>query len=359
MDTGPHSLVIGTYTERVPHLNGHAAGILAATYNSADLTEVTVAAQLRNPSWLTATADGRCLYAVIEAADFQGARGGGIAAYARDPGTGALTLLNAAPSVGADPAHVELDVAERYVVVANYSTGSVTVFRRENDGRLGKLTAHIRHKGSSIHATRQASPHPHQILFDPVTGDMLVPDLGLDAVLCYRLGRDGALTERPEACISVTPGAGPRHAAFHPDNRHLFLLNELNNTLVVLRRDSGSFVPVDVASTLPGDFAGRSQASAVRVSVTGQSVLVSNRGSNSIAVFAFDPAAGTVTLRAVVPTRGQEPRDFILTPDGDHVLVGNAQSDTAVLFAFDEEAAALKFISAADVPSPVCLRFLP
>lgn len=359
MSAGAQSLVIGTYTEKLPHVDGHAAGILAAIYDGAGLTGLTVQAKVRNPSWVTATTDGRYLYAVVETVDFEGGPGGGVAAYLRDPATGALTLLNTASSAGVEPAHLELDPAGRFVIVANYRTGSVSVFAREADGRLGIMTGHIQHEGSSVHPVRQTGPHAHQILFDPVTGDLLVPDLGIDAVLVYRLGDDGTLTERLGARITGTPGSGPRHAAFHPDGRHLFLLNELDSTLVVLRRDGDRFVRAGAASTLPDGFTGHNQTSAVRVSASGRSVLASNRGYDSIAVFAFDPATGTVTLRLVEPSLGREPRDFVQTPDGGHLLVGNQDSDTVVLFAFDEEAPALKFVSATEVPTPVCLRFLP
>ncbi len=282
-----------------------------------------------------------------------------MAAYARDPGTGALTLLNTASTAGVEPAHLELAPDGRFVVVANYRTGSVSVFARERGGRLGAMVEHVQHGGSSVHPVRQTGPHAHQIVFDPVTGEMLVPDLGLDAVLVYRFGADGTITERPEARITGTPGAGPRHLAFHPDGRHLFLLNELDSTLVVLRRDAGRFVQTDVASTLPAGFNGHNQTSAVRVSASGRSVLAANRGCDSIAVFAFGSGPGTVTLRLVEPSLGREPRDFIQAPDGGHLLVGNQDSDTIVTFAFDEAAPSLTAVSATEVPTPVCLRFLP
>src|SRR5271156_3437859 len=236
MDSGRHPLVIGTYTEKLAHVDGHATGILSATFDGVAVSEPSVEAEVRNPSWVTTTADGRFLYAVIETVKFEGEPGGGVAAYARDPKTGHLTLLNTAGSTGVEPAHVDLDPSERFVLVANYRTGSVCVFARKQNGSLGKLTGRVQHQGSSVHPIRQTGPHAHQILFDPVTGDLLIPDLGLDVIRVYRLSDDGALTERPEAQIATAPGAGPRHLAFHPDGRHLFLLNELNSTLVVLRR---------------------------------------------------------------------------------------------------------------------------
>lgn len=359
MSAAAQSLLIGTYTEKLPHVDGHADGILAADYDGASLHGPTLQATVRNPSWVTATADGRHVYAVVETVDFEGQPGGGVAAYARDPASGALALLNTAPSAGTEPAHAELDPAERFVLVANYRTGSVSVFAREPDGSLGAMTGHVQHEGSSVHPIRQTGPHAHQIVFDSVTSEVLVPDLGLDAVLVYRLGDDGTLTERPDARIAAAPGAGPRHCAFHPDGQHLFLLNELDNTLVVLRRDGDRFAQASTASTLPAGFTGHNQTSAVRVTASGRSVLVSNRGHDSIAVLAFDPATETVQLRLAEPCLGREPRDFVQTPDGSHLLVGNQDSDTVALFAFDEDKPSLALASTTAVPTPVCLRFLP
>jgi 6-phosphogluconolactonase len=359
IDSGRHPLVIGTYTEKLAHVDGHATGILSATFDGVAVSEPSVEAEVRNPSWVTTTADGRFLYAVIETVKFEGEPGGGVAAYARDPKTGHLTLLTTAGSTGVEPAHVDLDPSERFVLVANYRTGSVCVFARKQDGSLGKLTGRVQHQGSSVHPIRQTGPHAHQILFDPVTSDLLIPDLGLDAVRVYRLSDEGALTERHEARIATAPGAGPRHLAFHPDGRHLFLLNELNSTLVVLRRNGDRFDQLQSVSTLPAGFDGHNQTSAVRVSTSGNYVMVSNRGFDSIAVLAFDASTSSVELKLVEPSLGREPRDFIQTPDGGHIVVGNQDSDTVVVFAFDESAPSLTFVSQTAVPTPVCLRFVP
>jgi 6-phosphogluconolactonase len=358
MNSGHQSLVIGTYTEKLAHVDGHATGILSATFNGKSLSEPSVEAEVRNPSWVTTTADGCFVYAVIETVKFEGEPGGGVAAYARDPETGRLTLLNTAASAGVEPAHIELDPSERFVLVANYRTGSVSVFVRKADGSLDKMVGHVQHEGSSAHPIRQTGPHAHQILFDPVTGDLLVPDLGLDAVRVYHLSDTGTLIERPEARITTAPGAGPRHLAFHPDGKHLFLLNELDSTLVVLRRNEDHFEQTDIASTLPADFHGHNQTSAVRVSASGKYVLVSNRGFDSIAVLEFDASTSSVKLKLVGSTLGREPRDFIQTPDGEHIVVGNQDSDTVVVFAFDESVPSLTFVSQTDVPTPVCLRFV-
>jgi 6-phosphogluconolactonase len=333
--------------------------MLAASYDGTGVAGLTAAARLPNPSWVTAAADGRCLYAVAETTEFAGRPGGGVAAYARDPVSGAVTLLNAVSSGGAQPAHLELDPSERFVVVANYGSGSVSVFAREADGRLGVMAGHVQHLGSSSHPVRQADPHPHQICFDPVTGDLLVPDLGLDTVFGYRLGEDGTLTERRGARLAGSRGAGPRHLAFHPGGQYLFVVNELDSTLAVWRREGDAFVQAGVTSTVPDDFTGENQVSAVRVSSSGRSVLAANRGHDSIAVFAFDPDTGKLAPALVAPCGGREPRDVVFTPDGARLLVANQGSETVTLFDFDEELPCLRFISGTVVTAPACLRFLP
>jgi len=348
-------LLIGTYTRK----QGPAEGILTASYDGTGVAGLTAAAWLPNPSWVTATADGRCLYAVAETTDFAGRPGGGVAAYARDPVSGAVTLLNAVSSGGAEPAHLELDPSERFVVVANYGSGSVSVFARETGGRLGVMTGYVQHQGSSAHPVRQVGPHPHQICFDPVTGDLLVTDLGLDAVFGYRLGEDGVLTERRGARITASPGAGPRHLTFHPGGQYLFVVNELDSTLVAWRRDGDRFVQTGAVSTLPDGFTGHNYVSTVRVSASGRSVLAANRGHDSIAVLAFDPDTGKLVPTLMAPAGGREPRDFVFAPDGARLLVANQRSHAVTVFGFDEERPALRFVSGTVVPAPACLRFLP
>ena len=350
------TLLIGTYTERLSDVDGKAEGILTADFADGVVGPTRVAAAVRNPSWITISEDGRFLYSVMETAEFEG--GGAVAAFARDLRTGAYDLLGIAPSAGAGPAHLEVDPSGRFLLVANYGTGSLAVLALTPDGGLGPLVDRVQHAGASVDAVRQTRPHPHQVLFDPATGHVLVPDLGMDAVLVYSLHADGHLTELRGSRIDVAARAGPRHLAFHPDAEHLFLLNELDNTLVALRRDGEGFISTDVKSTLREGDTGHNSASEVRVAASGRHVFTSNRGHDSVAVFAFDADNGTVDLKTLEPTRGQQPRDFIQTLDGSLLLVANQDSDTIVTFAFDESAPSLTFISSRTAPTPVCLRLL-
>jgi 6-phosphogluconolactonase len=352
-----HELIIGTYTERMPHVEGKAEGILSCRYDGTRIGPLRVLATTRNPTYLALSADRRRLYAVHETDTFDGHPGGGVSAFARDLATGELTPLNAMPSGGREPCHLDLSPDGRFLLVANYGTGSVSAFGLEPDGSLGAMTGHSQHEGSSVHPDRQTGPHAHMVAFDPLSGELLVSDLGLDAVMVYALTETGALVDQPERRIEMTPGSGPRHLAFHPDGHHLFVVNELGNTLVALRREGGRFVPTAKKSTLPEGFSSHSQAAAVRVSPSGRCVLVSNRGidSDSIAVFRFGPPDGSLELTQVEPTAGREPREFVFDPDGRFVVVANQDSHTLVVFSFDEDVYRLQQVTSAAVPTPACL----
>jgi 6-phosphogluconolactonase len=356
-DSLRHELIIGTYTEAMPHVDGKAEGILSCRYDGAAIGPLRLLAPTRNPTYLALSSDRRRLYAVHETDTFDGHPGGGVSAFARDPDTGELTSLNSVHSGGVEPCHLDLSPGGRFLLVANYGSGSVAAFELEPDGSIGGMKGHAQHQGSSIHPERQLGPHAHMVAFDPHSGEVLVSDLGLDSVMVYTLTASGALVERPERRIEMTPGSGPRHLAFHPDGHHLFVVNELDNTLVALQREGERFVATAKESTLPEGFAGRSHAAAVRVSPSGDHVLVSNRGaeSDSLAVFRYGPDDGSLTLTQVQATAGREPREFVFDPGGRFLVVANQDSHTLVVFAFDEAGFRLQQVTSASVPTPACI----
>lgn len=353
----PEQLIVGTYTEQLPFVNGMAAGILACSYQDGKVGRPRLLASSRNPSWLTITNSGRTLYAVQETTVFDGQASGGIVAYARDPRTGSLRELGGRSSAGTAPAHAAWH--EPFLLVANYESGSVASFAVDEHGGLSDLAGFAQHTGSSVDPNRQTGPHAHMVCVDPVTGRVLVPDLGLDAVLSYEVGERGELIEHPEARITVRPGAGPRHLAFHPTGQYLYLLNEIDSTLVALHRDGTGFIVTGTHSTLPASCTVHSEASAVRVAASGRFVFASNRGYDSIAVFALDESSGALSLERVTPTPGREPRDFCQARDGEYLLVAHQDSHSIASFAIDEAAPALRLASLTSVPSPVCLLFAP
>jgi 6-phosphogluconolactonase len=356
---GSRQLIIGTYTERLPFVHGKAPGILACDYEDGRLSPPTLLATARNPSWVTISASGRNVYAIHETAEFDGQPTGGVTAYARDPSTGELIVLNGASSLGQAPAHVALIGPESLLLLANYESGSVACYSLDEQGGLARLTGFSQHTGSSADPVRQTGPHAHMVYPDPVTGRVLVPDLGLDAVLSYEVSEAGQLIERSAERIAVTPGYGPRHLAFHPGGDYMFLLNEMASTLIALRRGPSGFVITDSQSTLPASCTSHSEAAAVRVDATGRFIYASNRGYDTIAMFALDQASGTLTLVHLASTMGREPRDFCLSPDGQYLLVANQDSDSIVSFEVNENGPTLSQAFEVPVPSPACLLFAP
>jgi len=352
-------LIIGTYTEQLPHVDGKADGILAARFDpgSGRIGPVTSLAAARNPSYLAVSASGDNVYAVNETVDFEDQPGGGITAYARDRRTGDLTRLNARATVGKSPCHVALDRTGRFALTANYGVdeGSVTVYRIEPDGRLGDITDHVKLTGSGPNPVRQAESHAHMIASDPVTGDILVPNLGSDTVLVYTLDRDGRLAPKAAATVAAVPGAGPRHLAFHPDGRHLFIVNELDSTVSALRREDDHFVVTDRVPTWPAGAGGQNLAGAIRVTPSGRHVLVSNRGHDSLAVLRFDPGSSALSLVGLTSNAGECPRDFTLTPDGRYVIVAGQDNDQLTSYEFNDDTGALRLLHSAVAPTPVCL----
>jgi 6-phosphogluconolactonase len=219
------------------------------------------------------------------------------------------------------------------------------------------MTDHVEHAGSGPDPVRQANSHVHMIASDPVTGDILVSDLGSDTVFVYALDRDGRLAARASANLEAVPGSGPRHLAFHPDGRHLFIVNELDSTVCALRRDGDRFVVTDGVPTRSAGAAagGQNLAGAIRVSPSGRHVLVSNRGDDNLSVLRFDPDAAALSLVGITPDVGECPRDFIVTPDGRHVIVAAQDSDRLASYRFDDEAGELRLLHSAVAPTPVCL----
>ena len=352
-------LIIGTYTEQLPHVDGKADGILTASFDPANgrIGPVTSLTAARNPSYLATSASGEHVYAVHETLTFEDQPGGGITAYARDPRTGQLTMLNARATRGESPCNVALDRTGRFVLIANYGEGpgSVTVYRVEPDGRLGDLADHVELTGTGPDPVRQASAHAHMITSDPVTGDILVTDLGSDTILVYALDHEGRLTPKTAAHVNAVPGAGPRHLAFHPDGRHLFVVNELDSTVCALRREDDRWVVADRVPTWPAEAGGQNLAGAIRVTPSGRHVLVSNRGHDSLAVLRFDPDTSALSPVGFAPDAGECPRDFIVAPDGRHVIVAGQDSDHLASYEFDDESGALRLLHSTVAPTPVCL----
>ena len=349
---------VGTYTT-----NG-SKGIYSYRFDSrsGQLTEMRLAAETENPSFLAIDPSQRFLYGVNEVQKYKNESSGGISAFAIDRANGKLSLLNEVASGGADPCYVALDKTGKYVLVANYTGGSVAVFPVRADGALNERSAFVQHSGSGPNKERQEGPHAHWIETTPDNRFAIASDLGLDELVVYRFdASNGALTANDPPFAKVEAGAGPRHLAFHPNGKLAYVVNELQSTVSVLSYDSadGRLSPLQTISTLPKDFSAENTTAEIQLHPNGKFLYASNRGHDSIAAFAIDPQKGTLRLIDQFSTKGRTPRHFVIDPTGSWLLVANQNTGNIVVFRVDGKTGRLSGNGQdVKVPSPVCLRFV-
>lgn len=352
---------VGTYTGGPSASKGIYK--LELDLNTGKLSAPELVAETPSPSFLAIHPTQRYLYSVSETADFQGKKSGAVAAFAIDPSTGSLKPLNVQPSLGASPCHLVVDQTGKALLLANYTGGNVTALPIGRDGRLGEPTCSIQHQGSSVNKARQEAPHAHSINLDANNRFAVAADLGLDKLLVYRFDPEKAmLSPNDPPSTSVASGSGPRHFAFHPDGKHAYAINEMKLTVTAFDYDpaQGTLKEVQTISTLPEgtDQPGLSTAE-VQVHPTGKFLYGSNRGHNTLAIFAIDAASGKLRAVGHQPTGGKTPRNFGIDPTGTFVLAANQDSDSIVVFRVDPNTGKLAETGhSAQVPRPVCVKFL-
>jgi 6-phosphogluconolactonase len=350
---------IGTYT------GGESQGIYASELDlkTGKLSPPELAAEVDNPTFLAIAPGGQQLYAAGEIGNFRGKKAGAVSAFEINKADGKLTLLNQESSQGAGPCFVCVDHTGQCVLVANYGGGSIASLPIEKGGKLAPAASSIQHEGSSIDKSRQAAPHAHSINVDPTNKYALAADLGLDKILIYDLDPKAATLKPHDPAFAATvPGGGPRHLAFHPDGKFAFVCNEMLSSVTSFAYDAkqGQLTLLETLSTLPQDYnkPGNSTAE-VLVHPNGKFVYVSNRGHNSIAIFAFDAATGKLQALGHQSTNGKTPRNFGIDPTGQYLLACNQDSHTVQVFRIDPATGEL--VATGDsitVPMPVCVKFL-
>jgi 6-phosphogluconolactonase len=341
------------------HSSGQGIGFSVARFDTdtGALTSPRLDVEAVQPAFFVIHPDGRHLYTCNSGSP------GGISAYAIDSKTAALTLINRVSSGGDDPSYVCLDHTTRFLLVANYDSGTIATFALQPDGRIGARTAFVQHTGRSINPQRQTHAYAHSIIVDPTNHFALAADLGVDKLFVYRFDdRTGALTPNDPPFAAVTPGSGPRHVTFHPNGRWVYLINEMGCTVTAFNWDSarGALAEFQTVPTLPADFKGASTCAEVLVHPNGRFLYGSNRGHDSIVVFAIDAASGRLTALEHVPTQGRTPRNFAFDPTGRWIICTNQDSNNAVVFRVDDATGRLTQTGKpVPVPSPFCERFLP
>jgi 6-phosphogluconolactonase len=346
------TIYVGTYTEK------DSKGIYAfdLDVSTGKLTELGLAAETTNPSFLALHPERRVLYAVGERS---GPDGSTVSAFGMTDGMYELNALGSRTTGGGGACHVATDRAGTVAFAANYGGGSFAAFPINDDGSLGERSTFVQHEGSGPDPKRQERPHCHSVNVTPDDELLLVADLGIDRVMAYAIDHEAATVTLAEAsCITTAPGAGPRHLAFHPNGRIMFLINELNATMSSYMYDTatGAFDEVTTLPTLPGDFEDDNLTADIHVSPDGLFVYGTNRGHNSVAVFGIDPESGMMAYEDRVPCGGDHPRNFAIVAGGAYVLVANQNANNIVTFAREAGNGRIKPTGAVvEVSMPVCV----
>ncbi|MGY3054699.1 6-phosphogluconolactonase [Pedobacter sp. UYEF25] len=318
-----HNLLIGTYTN-----SDMAKGVYSYDFNSITAKATrTQELDAANPSFLAIAPDGKYVYAVNEDSKMST-----VSAFKYDSKTQKLHFINKVASGGTDPCYLTVD--EKHVFVANYSSGSLTVFNRKADGSLTDLVQRIQHTGSSVDAKgRQQSAHVHMGIFSPDRKYFIVNDLGEDKVYTYNYHPEAKATIlTPHAVYETTPGTGPRHIVFGKDGNFAYLVNEFTGQISVLAFADGKFKRVEDVETAPKNFKGAIDGAEILLSDDGKFLYESNRGDvNAIAIFAIMPT-GKLTHIETISSLGKGPRSFTIDPTGNYLLVGHQYTKEIVIF---------------------------
>jgi 6-phosphogluconolactonase len=347
---------IGSYAEP------EGPGLYACRFDESDgsFTVLDQVTGLKNPTFLDLDAEGRKLYVLSEGEDAEGRKHGMASAYEFDPATGALRLLNREITVPSPTCHITLDRDGRSLMTASYHGGMIGLSPLLGDGRVGPVSDVRQHTGSSV-LPLQSQARAHSVTVDRNNRYSIVCDLGLDRIFVYGLDLD-AFRLVPHKEVAVAPGSGPRHFAFHPDGRHAYAIHELNGTISAFAysEEDGELRELQIVPTLPAGFEGQNNCAEIAISPDGRYLYGSNRGHDSIVVYAIDPATGRLTYVEHVSTLGAHPRHFALTPDGRFLAVANRDTNELVTFRRDARSGRLSPAGPRlAVSKPVCIKFMP
>ncbi|MFE0756991.1 lactonase family protein [Inquilinus sp. NPDC058860] len=356
--TDPQSYLtyVGARTSRERYARGNGLNVYRVDAETGAWTHLQLVPDLVNPSFLAFDRTQRFLYTVHGDSTE-------ISAFAIDPETGELRFVNRQSTEGKNPVHLAVDPTNRFVVVANHVTSTIALLPRHDDGSLGAAVDLVTLEGRiGPHRVEQPFAKPHQVEFDPSGRFIVVPDKGLDRLFTYRIDPETAKLLPAAPQVKAREGAGPRHVAFHPQGPWAYVINELDSTVTAYRfdRGTGALQPFQLLSALPDSFAGNSRASEIAVSADGRFLFVSNRGHDSIAVFAVEAASGRLSPKAWQASEGRTPRFFALDPAQRFLHVANEDSDTIVTFRFDAASGEVRPTGQSQrVGSPVCIVFKP
>lgn len=351
-------LIIGTYTA------GKSEGIYVYDFDEAT-AKLTYVSKVKtsNPSYLAVATNEQFVYAVNEKSDStRFTTTGSISAFSFDNKDGSLKELNTQSSGGKHPCYVTIDKTGKWVIAANYTSGSLAVLPIKENGLLDTPIQVIQHVGSGADKARQQGPHVHSVVFSNDNKTLFVQDLGIDKIMLYHFdATTGKLTEALQPFIQSKPAAGPRHFEFHPSGKFGYLIEELSNTVSVLAKDeNGIYQAIQTISSVPKNYKGGAAAADIHLSKDGSFLYASNRGeSNTIGIFSVDNLTGKLTLIGHQPVLGIMPRNFVIDPTGNFLLVANQQSNNITVFKRNTNTGLLTFTDVQiEVGNPVCLKWV-
>jgi 6-phosphogluconolactonase (cycloisomerase 2 family) len=351
--TTPMYAYVGSRTTRERNARGEGITVYKVDQDAGTLALVQVVKDLVNPSFLALNKAGDRLYTVH--GDLTE-----VSAFSVDNATGKLTFINRQSCDGKNPVHLALDPTQRFLVVSNHIGGSLAVLNVGADGSLGSLNQLLKLEGPvGPHRVEQPFSKPHFNPFDPSGQFVLVPDKGLDRVFSFKFD-NGKLYPADQPFVVSREGSGPRHLAFHPKTSFAYVVNELDSSVTAYRfnSQSGALSPIQIVPSLPSTFTGNSRASEIEIDRSGRFLYASNRGYDSVAVFAIDQSSGMLTPVEFMPTDGKTPRFFTFTPNGRFLFALNEDSDTIISMATDARTGALsKTGFTVSTGSPVCMIF--
>ena len=344
-------LYTGTYTRK------GSEGIYVHQFNSktGDFKLISIAKGVTNPSFLAVSPDQNFLYSL------SGSKGDSVKAFSIQKPSHHLVLLNSQSLAGSSGAcHLEVDKTGRWLIVGNYSSGSITVLPIQPNGMLGNAIQTITHEGKSIDPERQQKPFVHSINIAPNNKDVFVPDLGTDKIMTYSLNVEtGQLSSAAKPFTSVTPGSGPRHFTFHPNGKFVYIIQEMSATITGFNYKDGVLDAFQEIKNLPDDYTGRKWAADIHISPDGKFLYGSNRTHESLVIFSINIKTGKLTFVGHQPVNGKTPRNFAIDPTGNFILVANQDSDSITIFKRDSTTGKLtstgKEIA---ISQPVCLKFI-
>jgi len=349
----PEKLYVGTFT------GGESEGIYLCNFDAetGKLKPGMTFKGIDNPNFLKISPDKKYLYAATRPPAIIEKSGGYINAYKINQ-KGELQFLNKQVSHGSDPCHVDISADGKFVAIATYGGGSVSLFPVNSDGKLLPASSTINFTGSGPNKNRQNEPHAHSIKFSPAGNQVFSADLGTDQLNIFRLEHQ-KLVPANQKFVKTDPGAGPRHFDFHPNGNIIYVINELNSTITVFQNENDAWKKVQSVSTIPPGFSEDNYCADIHVSSNGKFLYGSNRGHNSISVFKIDAESKKLELITIVPSEGKWPRNFTLTKNGKYMLVANQNSNNIAVFRINHETGIPVFTgNELKIPAPVCLEFL-